>query len=168
VIFADINPGYLQRLAERLNGRSALRCEVVVDDVEVSGLAATFALVIGVLLLEHVDWRKALSTISRLSNEKAFVIIQENSSDAARSLLEPAAALSQSHPIPGTMNIFREVHPILIPRSDLVTAFAHHGFACTYFAEQLLPDRKKMLALGFSKNPQTLIALAPRAFFGET
>ena len=75
--FADINAGYLERLAERLRRVEGLRHTTVVDDVEKTRLTPGFHTVLAVLLLEHVDWRKAVSTIAGLADERAFVVIQE-------------------------------------------------------------------------------------------
>ena len=142
--FADINAAYLERLDERLRLVVGLRYATVVDDVEKTRLIPGFHTVLAVLLLEHVDWRKAASTIGSLASEQAFVIIQENPANLA-------TAMTPSREITGSMKIFKEVHPALIPRGELVGEFASHGFALTYSAEKTVADDKKMLALGFAR-----------------
>ena len=141
--FADINAAYLRRLDERLHEVEGLRYATVLDDVEKPGLIPGFDTVLTVLLLEHVDWRKAVSTIGGLAGERTFVVIQEN----------PATLTTAITPrgIPGTMKIFTEVHPTLIPRIELITEFARHGFALNYLAEKTVAEGKRMLALGFAR-----------------
>jgi 2-polyprenyl-3-methyl-5-hydroxy-6-metoxy-1,4-benzoquinol methylase len=61
--FSDINPEYLRLLASRISNFQEISFETALDDVENSQLAPGFELVIAVLVLEHVDWRKAIRTI---------------------------------------------------------------------------------------------------------
>jgi ubiquinone/menaquinone biosynthesis C-methylase UbiE len=142
--FADINAGYLQRLSARLAAVEGLRRTTVVDDVEKSRLAPGFDAVVAVLVLEHVDWRKAVATMSRLAAERVFVITQEN---------PPALAtpMTESRTIPGTMNIFKEVHSQLIAASEIEAEFERHGFARDYAAEKIVADEKKMTGFGFRR-----------------
>lgn len=143
--FTDINTVYLGCLAERLHGAGGLRYATVVDDIEDTHLNSGFHTVLVVLLLEHVDWRKAVSTIASLASERAFVVIQENPATLA-------TALTPTREIQGTMKIFVEVHPALIPRGELAAEFASHGFALGYSAQKIVADDKKMLALGFARS----------------
>jgi hypothetical protein len=144
ITFADINAVYLERLGERLRGVDGLRYITVVDDVEKTHLIPGFHAVLAVLLLEHVDWRKAVSTIAGLASERAFVVIQENPATLA-------TAITPRSEIPGTMKLFRDVHPLLIPRNEVLEEFARQGFALNYSAEKTVADAKKMLALGFTR-----------------
>jgi hypothetical protein len=80
--FTDINPEDLQRLAERLGGVEGLRHTEVVDDLEESRLTGGFKVVLGVLVLEHVVWRRAVATMCGLALERAFVVIQQNPSES--------------------------------------------------------------------------------------
>jgi hypothetical protein len=49
------------------------------------------------------------------------------------------------------MGIFREVHPVLVNREELVLEFDHQGFALTYSSERHVLYEKKMVGLGFTK-----------------
>ncbi|MFI5057773.1 MAG: hypothetical protein ACHQLQ_06275 [Candidatus Acidiferrales bacterium] len=142
--FTDINESYLDRLSGRLRTVEGLRYATVVDDVENTRLTPGFHTVLAVLLLEHVDWRKAVSTISSLAAERAFVIIQENPAALA-------TAITPTREIAGTMKIFTEVHPSLIPRDELEAELARNGFVPNYSAEEVVADDKKMLAIGFER-----------------
>jgi hypothetical protein len=142
--FTDINGSYLELLSGRLHTVEGLRYKTVVDDVEETRLTPGFHTVLVVLLLEHVDWRKAVSTISGLAANQVFVIIQENPAALA-------TAITPTREIAGTMKIFKEVHPSLIPPSGLKAEFARNGFAPSYSAEKVVADNKKMLAIGFER-----------------
>lgn len=143
--FADIHPGYLKRLEQRLRSAEGLRYATVVDDVERTALSGTFNLVVAVLLLEHVPWRKAVGVMCRLAMKKVFVVIQENPPELPTSL-------TPNRRIPGSMNIFSEIHPTLIPRQALLDEFRSYGFQACYSAERSVADDKKMLAISFGKS----------------
>lgn len=143
VTFADINASYLERLTARLG----LRYETIVDDLEHSALAPAFDVVLAVLVLEHVDWRKAVSTMCALAVQKVFVVIQQNPPDLP-------SAMTPDKQVPGTMKIFTEIHPTLIPASELEAEFRRHSFAREYDSHRVVSDNKKMVALGFLRGRQ--------------
>jgi hypothetical protein len=142
--FTDINAEYLQRLAGRLGGVEGLRHTEVVDDIEESRLMGGFKVVLGVLILEHVVWRQAVATMCRLALERAFVVIQDNPPSLT-------TAITLNRAIVGTMNVFRDCSPVLISRPEVEAEFGRQGFAPNYFAERLVADDKRMLALGFKR-----------------
>jgi hypothetical protein len=141
--FTDINPLYLDRLRARL-GESEGRYVTLVDDIEESQLRDEFSVVVAVLVLEHVDWRRAVATISRLAGERAFVVIQENPPTLA-------TVITPSGKIVGSMGLLREAPPHLVPRPELEAEFRLHSLAPSYSAERLVADAKKMVGLGFER-----------------
>jgi len=148
VTFTDINPSYLKILESRLKDeRDRLRFRVVVDDVERSKLSADFALVIVVLVLEHVDWRLAVASLCRLSTGNVFVVIQENPTNSHE-------GVSDSQPLLRTMKIFRETPPRLLNRRGLIQEFNRQKLALVYSQEKKVLDGKKMVGLGFRKKTQ--------------
>lgn len=144
--FTDINGSYLEQLSGRLRSVEGLRYATSMDDAEASRLSPGYHTALAVLLLEHVDWRKAVSTICGLATSQVFVIIQVNPSNLV-------TAITPTRRITGTMKIFKEVHPSLIPRNELEAEFARNGFVPNYSAEKVVADNKKMLALGFERAP---------------
>ena len=62
---------------------------------------------------------------------------------------ELATAMTPRTQVPRTMQIFAEVHPTLIPSSDLESEMRNRGFARSYAAHKLVADNKKMLAFAF-------------------
>lgn len=143
--FADINSTYLQRLRERLATSWEIRHVTIEDDIEQGALQPGFDLVVAVLVLEHVDWRKGVAEACRLSNSRIFVVNQENPESLATSM-------TPHREVPGTMNVFREIHPELIRVVELREEFRAHGFALSYAAEKTVADGKKMIASGFKKS----------------
>jgi len=142
--FTDINPTYLDLLNERLRSVDTLRYVTAVDDIENSSLSETFSPVIAVLVLEHVDWKKAAATLAKLAKENVLIVVQENPP-------QHATAINPARRIVSTMNVFVEVHPQLIPRDELVSEFALYGFVSEYYDEKSVSDGKKMIALGFQR-----------------
>ena len=142
--FTDINAEYLTRLATRVSVAPGIEFETRVDDIEASRLSGAFEVVLAILVLEHVDWRKAVCEICRLCCARAFVVLQENPAHIA-------AAVTQGRPLPGSMALLKDVHPHLIPQSEVVAEFARHGFDLRRSSAREVLDSKRMLALEFKK-----------------
>ncbi len=136
--FTDINPAFLERLTDRLRGDPAARFETRLDDVEASKLSGPYALAIAVLVLEHVDWRKAVANLCRLA-ARVFVVIQENAPGAAHVRV----------PI-GSVAALLEARPHEVARSGLESAFSAAGFAAVRDFAAPVPDGKRMIAIEFA------------------
>lgn len=137
LIFTDINPAYLTRLTERLQAIPAM---AIADDIEAPALSGPFDLTIVILVLEHVDWPRAVAALCRRTG-RAFVVIQENPPDP------PAREL------PGTMSILREACPHLVDRVELIECFRRERFQLTRTSIREVPDRKQMVGLDFTRRP---------------
>jgi SAM-dependent methyltransferase len=139
LLCSDISPRFLARLRERLN------CETVLDDVEDSRLEPGFGVIILVLVLEHVDYRKALTSLSGLAPERFIIVIQVNPSSMT-------SALSPGRTMPGTMRVFaEETPPRLVPFNELSEELGKYGFHLERRQEVLVADDKKMIGLVFQK-----------------
>jgi 2-polyprenyl-3-methyl-5-hydroxy-6-metoxy-1,4-benzoquinol methylase len=134
--FTDINAGYLQILSARLQD---ITFELAVDDIESSALAGPFDLAIAVLVLEHVDWPRAVASLCRLSS-RVFVVSQENSPQ------------TQLRPLAGSLVVLRDVSPHLIPRKDLEAEFAGHALRAVRESVKEAADAKRMIGIEFSRN----------------
>jgi hypothetical protein len=137
VLFTDINPIFLLSLTARAQG---LRCTIRIEDIEEPAVGASFDLTVAILVLEHVDWRRAVSALCART-DRAFVVIQENPPDP------PARELR------GTMDILRESRPHLIPRAELIAAFQQERFTLTRTSTREVPDGKRMTGLDFTRRP---------------
>lgn len=85
-----------------------------------------------------------MATLCGLTRKKVLVVVQENPP-------ELADALTLTRRVPGSMNIFLDVHPALIPRAELIGEFRKHNFLQAYSADRSVADGKKMAALGFER-----------------
>lgn len=139
LVCSDINREFLTRLESRYG------CEVAEDDIEDSRLSPGFAVIVVVLVLEHVDWHKALVSLARLEPERLVIVIQEN----------PAAmktAVTPGRLAPGTMRVFAEqALPHLIPPAELTAELARLGFGLEQRQDRPVADGKKMVGLVFTK-----------------
>jgi hypothetical protein len=114
-----------------------------------------------VLVLEHVDWRKALASLARLRPERVAIVIQRN----------PEGRLPQRER-PGTMRMFgTELNPKFLDAGEVVAEFARCGFALRSQAERPVPDGKTMAGLLFARgagdlrrgNPPSALTASPRS-----
>jgi SAM-dependent methyltransferase len=137
LVCSDINPVFLDKL------RGRCECRTVVDDIEDSRLDPGFSVVIVVLVLEHVDWRKALVSLARLRPGHVIVVIQRN----------PPGELPHRELV-GTMGVFGgEVGTKLIQPPALIEEFERLGFRLRLARERAVADGKTMLGFLFAVTP---------------
>jgi len=135
VVCSDVNPTFLERL------RSRFVCETVLDDIEDSRLAPGFAAIAVVLVLEHVDWRRAVESLSRLEPERLVLIVQRNPAAVS-------AAVTPGRLPPGTMKVFAgEAPPKLVPVGELTEKLAGLGFEVVREEAREVQDGKTMTGL---------------------
>jgi hypothetical protein len=132
VTCSDINPAYLERLAARFS------CDVAIDDIQSPSLRGPFDLAIVILVLEHVDWRRAVAGMCGAA-ARVFVIVQENPEGL------PA------RPLAGTMAVLQDLPPSLVDRAELIAEFAGRGFDLARVSTRAVRDGKKMVALDFKR-----------------
>jgi SAM-dependent methyltransferase len=141
VLCSDVNPVFLARLRERFV------CGTVVDDIEDSRLAAGFAAIAVVLVLEHVDWQRAVASLVRLKPERLVLIVQRNPADVT-------AAVTPGRLPPGTMRVFAgEAPPHLVPVGELTARLALFGFELQREEVRAVQDGKAMVGLVLHRRP---------------
>jgi hypothetical protein len=136
VLFTDIRASFLDRLKERLPGP-----EVHVDDLEDTQLEGPFGGVVVVLVLEQIDWRKGVASLTRLRAERCYIVIQEDSPTPVATRLE------------GTMAALRDAHSSLVPEHELVEAMSRERCFLIGRESRDVMDGKKMIALVFDRDP---------------
>jgi len=134
-IFSDINPRFLARLRERCPGALC-----VVDDIERSALNGPFYAVMETLMLEHVDWRKGVATLTALQAKYLYLVVQLNPPDMA-------TAIAPSRTPEGTMRVFGQAQSSLLDIAELTTALAAAGYAIVSEHPRAVADGKTMLGL---------------------
>jgi GNAT superfamily N-acetyltransferase len=146
VTFSDFQPAFLATLSERLKARGLQHCATVLDDITATQLPPHDAAVI-TLVLEHVDWRKALESLSRWHPKNLLIIIQENPASISTAVSPTALCL-------GTMRQFKdEVRPHLIPHPELRAHLFTLGYSLTRQETAFVADGKMMHALWLSSAP---------------
>ena len=131
-IFTDLNPLFLDRLAART------ACQTLVDDIEASRVEGPFDLAIVILVLEHVDWRRAVAELCRIA-ARVLAIIQEN----------PAGLTER--PLPGTLAALRDLPTQLVDRGELIAEFGGRGVELARTSCRAVRDGKKMVGLDFRR-----------------
>ena len=142
-VFTDISPTLLETLRIRAEEHDLVNFEVRVDDIENSQLEPGFAAVIVVLVLEHVDWKRAVSELVRLSKGRILIVIQENPAGMTENA-SPHRPLAES-----LKTAMANEKPHLIDRDELVAEMGHCGMELYNQLACEVPDGKKMVYLLF-------------------
>ena len=144
LICTDLNPTFLSRLRERLV-KYGLDALLVVDDIENTALRGAFHLLLAALLLEHIEWRKGVATITALGAPTCGIIIQEN----------PACmttAVTPGRRIPGSIAAAIQIaQPQLVPHHELLSAFEASGYRAAVTRAREVADGKRLIATLFRK-----------------
>jgi SAM-dependent methyltransferase len=139
LVCSDISPTLLERL------RLRVACETVLDDVEDTKLESGCGAIVLVLVLEHVDFRKALASLTSLRPDHFLIVIQEN----PPSMTE---AMTPGRTPPGSMRVFaEEARPHLVPFADLAGEMASHGYILEHRQDAPVADGKKMIGTIFRR-----------------
>jgi len=126
LIFTDIRQEFLDRLSVRAE-RAGLEFETRIQDLDdnhishrIKGVEATIL----VLVLEHVDWRRALTlTLSR----RMYIVIQVNPPELQQ-------AVSPHRVLPPSMAaVSKRARPKLIKRRELIETMTY-GYTLTFEA----------------------------------
>jgi len=142
--FTDINPDFLDRTAERAKLAGLSNFETVIDDLEETKLRTPFDLAVVVLVLEHVDWIKALDNLAAMPCNRLLLIIQKNPP-------EIESNVSPHRPLRGSLqeaSSGEQAH--LLDESELMTYLAGKGYTVVSKDERAVPDDKRMCGLVFN------------------
>lgn len=141
MVFTDLNPVFLRKLEGRL-GEAA----TVVDDIEATQLMGPYPHAAVTLVLEHVDWRRAVGSFRRWESRRVLTVIQENPVDIA-------SAVTPGRTVPGTMNVFRErARPELVPLAELTVSMEELGYVLERVQPAPVSDGKRMLGCWFVRD----------------
>jgi hypothetical protein len=144
LVFTDLNARFLESLKRRLT-QLDLPAEVIEDDFENTALELGPDLLIATLLLENIDWRRGLETISALRPAACGIIIQENP-PGMKSAITPGRVLP-----PSMAEAASQAHPVLVPCDQLVAAFAAHGYQQIDISSREVADGKRLLSALFQE-----------------
>lgn len=140
----DLNRSFLARLEQRLLS-AGIRATLLEDDIEHTALDAGWDLLLATLLLEHVDWHRAVEVIASLRPKACGIIVQENPEGMS-------SAVTPGRPIPLSIAKAIEIaHPTLVPRNEPIAAFDDRGYHCRATFVQEVADRKHLVAMLFTR-----------------
>lgn len=111
--FTDINQSFINKLSERLCGFKLKDFSCYIDDIESTLLSEEFDGVIPVLVLEQLDWKKGIKTITEYNPRYIYLIIQEQSQNA-----ETITVNVQSRD--SIRRLSEMANPQLVPREQLI------------------------------------------------
>jgi len=142
LICTDLNRSFLATLAQRLEKRG-IRAHLMEDDIEHTALEPGPDLLIATLVLEHIDWRAGVKAFAQLGAPACGVVMQENPPGML-------SAVTPGRPIPSSIARAVEAgHPTLVPRDQLLSEFAAHGYECEATCARDVADGKQLLAMLF-------------------
>ena len=147
--FTDLNPVFLARLSERL-ARHGLNATILDDDIEQTAIEPAPDLLLATLLLEQIDWRRGVESIAGLRPAACGIVIQENPGG-----MNSAITPGRQRP-PSLAKAFETAHITLVPREELVAAFAACGYACEDTWTRDVADGKRLIGLLFVMRECTL------------
>ena len=141
----DINPDYLAKAQERLLRRfPGTRYDVRVDDIEETRLEGKYGGILITLVLQHVNWRKALDSMMGLRPDKLYIIIQEQ--DATK------YAVTKKKELADAWKRYAEIaNPKLVPRAELIDYLVKNGYGSLGHHKRDVPDNKTMAGFVFEK-----------------
>jgi hypothetical protein len=140
--FTDLSPKFLARLAERL-ALHGLNATILEDDIEQTAIEPAPDLLLATLLLEQIDWRRGVEAMAGLRPAACGIVIQENP-EGMSSGITPG----RQRP-PSMAKAFETAHITLVPRDELVAAFAACGYACRDMWTRDVADGKRLIGLLF-------------------
>jgi hypothetical protein len=141
--FADFSSKMLDVARRRLGRFYISSGRVLIDDIECSSLQGTYDASLLVLVLLHVNWKKALESIIRLG--VSFLYIIEQAQEGVFSMT------STPHVLPSMCRFNEAVAPVLVSRDELVDFLGTRSFNVLWSTEREVPGNKSMIGLVFSR-----------------
>ncbi len=143
VLFTDINPQFLARLEPRARQAGLVNFSILVDDLEQTQIPAGPDAIIVVLVLEHIQWERALRNLAALSPGALMIVIQKNPTDVATNV-------SPHRVLPASMQRgMDDEKPHLLEAESLIATCGELGYAPVWRDERSVPDGKFMCGFVF-------------------
>jgi 2-polyprenyl-3-methyl-5-hydroxy-6-metoxy-1,4-benzoquinol methylase len=146
VVLTDINEKFVERLEKRAKQAGLTNFEVLIDDVESPNVEGPFDLVVLVLVLEHVDWQKALHALSALSASRFLIIVQRNP-EGMHTAVSPNRTLR-----PSLLEAMKGEPSQLLDEQELIEFLTQLGYTIQMTDQELVEDGKLMCGYLFTKD----------------
>ncbi|UCD20769.1 MAG: class I SAM-dependent methyltransferase [archaeon] len=143
-IFADITSSFLGKVKERLNKFPGTNYKIEVDDIENTKIKEEIEGILIVLVLQHVEWQKALESMSTLEPKRFYIITQEQPKELP--------IVTDVVKLPGTINRYAEMgQQILVKREELIEEMKNLGYRLLKDDKRTCPGSKIMAGFVFEK-----------------
>jgi len=142
ITFADLSPRMLEVARKRLARFANSSHRIIVDDIESSSLHGRYDAVLLVLVLLHVNWKKALENILRLGISSLYIIEQSQRGTFTMT--------STTQTLPSMQRYQEVASPLLVSPDDLSDFLGRRGFKMLWTTERQVPGSKSMLGFVFS------------------
>lgn len=144
LVFTDINQSFLDSLSERLANTEIADFRCYIDDLENTGLSERFDGIIPVLVLEQLEWEKAIKTIVEFNPKYIYLIIQEQN--------EGTETITVNVTSRDSIKRFSEMaQPKLVPREGLTGHLSRKNYKLNKVYEKQVPNNKVMVGLVFER-----------------
>lgn len=144
LVLTDINPSFLAKARERLKRFPGINYTAQEDDIEDTKLSGTYDGALVVLVLQHVEWHKALDSLVGLNPSKFYIIEQEQ--DPSQHAVTKSRQLSEAW-----RRYAKVANPHLIQRKELTDYLAKKGYEVIGSYERAVLDNKIMYGSVFEK-----------------
>ncbi len=142
-LFSDYNGDLALRVHERLS--KEIEFQVFVDDIENTKFTDKVDGALIVLLLQHINWRKALRNISRNEPKYIYCIIQDED-------IYPQQESTRAE-LRSSIKKFSEVAETeLIKESDLTSLLGSLTYKKVFQESVAVPESKRMVSLVYLKS----------------
>lgn len=142
--FTDINQSFLIKLSERIFHTEITNYRYCVDDLENTKLQETFNGIIIVLVLEQLEWKKAVKTLVNYQPLYIYLIIQEQSHNSETITVNVRSRKS--------IRLFSEMaNPQLVPREELTNLLLKENYKLCKTYEKVVLNNKIMVGLVYKK-----------------
>jgi SAM-dependent methyltransferase len=142
ITFADINPKMLEAAKRRLK-KYEIPYKLLIDDIENTGIREHYDGILLGLVLLHIDWRKSLENMIKLT--PLFYIIEQEQEFSKPSI-------TPGRKLPPSIQKYAKVEAVkLVPRKELTEFMKENDYKLIYTIEKPVPDNKKMVGLVYAK-----------------
>jgi 2-polyprenyl-3-methyl-5-hydroxy-6-metoxy-1,4-benzoquinol methylase len=145
LIFTDINEMFLEKVKERTRKIAYPIYKYQIDDIEDSKLKEKIKGVLIVLVLEHVEWKKALKSMISL-NPKTIYIIAQKQGPGQRIHISQTRKLRPSIEEYCKLGSFK-----IVDREELIHFMKENNFIIKKIYNKPVPDNKLMVGYVFEK-----------------
>lgn len=144
VVFSDLTDRFRPRLEQRLAPFRTLHWQWKQDDIERTQLSGPFDAVMISMVLQHVEWTRAIDSIVSLTPKIIYVVEQRND--------RGGHAVTKSRELAPSIRTFAEVaNPALVPESQLTEKLNGAGFVKMLHLERPVPDDKTLFGLVYNR-----------------